>query len=135
MISLEMIGCFLDAPKSQSYPLGLLKLFYPSEGNFIVVAGRLSNWSLARKVKRTMAKRTPLPVRIFVGPQALVPDIGRSDHASFWKAGFPAVMVTDTANLRNHAYHTAADLPEGLDYRRMAMVVLGVEQALRRLGE
>jgi hypothetical protein len=134
MISLEMIGCFLDAPRSQKYPLSVLKLFYPSRGNFIVVAGKTGDGGLARRIKRIMAKTTPLPVRAFVGPRSLVPDIGRSDHASFWKEGYPAAMVTDTANLRNRAYHSVEDLPERLDFRRMAMVVLGVEQAVRILG-
>jgi len=99
------------------------------------VAGRLGNWGIVRKVKRAMAKATPLPVRAFVGPQSLVPDIGRSDHASFWKAGFPAAMVTDTANLRNRAYHSPDDRPERLDYPRMAMVLIGVDRALRALGK
>ena len=35
-------------------------------------------------------------------------------------------MVTDTAYLRNRNYHTDGDVPESLDYRRMAGVVDGV---------
>lgn len=135
MLSLEMIGCFLEAPDSQRYPLSVLKLFYPNQGNFIVVASRTGNWGLVRKVRRAMAQATPLNVRGFVGPRSQVPDIGRSDHASFWDVGFPSVMITDTANLRNTAYHTGRDLPDSLDYRRMAMVVLGVERALRAFHE
>ena len=41
MICLEMIGYFTDEPKSQEYPIGLLKLFYPTTGNFITIVGRL----------------------------------------------------------------------------------------------
>ena len=39
MISLEMIGYFSDEAASQSYPLPLLKLYYPTRGNFITVVG------------------------------------------------------------------------------------------------
>lgn len=53
-----------------------------------------------------------------------------SDHRNYWAEGFPAVMVTDTAFLRNPRYHTADDRPATLDYRRMAQVVDGVANAV-----
>ena len=34
-----------------------------------------------------------------------LPDVRRSDHAAFWDEGYPAVMLTDTANFRNPHYH------------------------------
>ena len=40
--------------------------------------------------------------------------------------GYPAVMVTDTAFLRNPNYHESTDRPETLDYRRMALTVGGL---------
>jgi aminopeptidase YwaD len=40
----------------------------------------------------------------------------RSDHSSFWKRGVPALMVTDTADMRVGApYHSARDTLENLD--------------------
>jgi Zn-dependent M28 family amino/carboxypeptidase len=60
--------------------------------------------------------------------------IDRSDHRSFWEAGYPAVMVTDTAFHRNPRYHTPDDTPDTLDYRRMAEVVRGVEAAVRAVA-
>ncbi len=36
---------------------------------------------------------------------ALAKDLSRSDHASFWDADYPAMMITDTANFRNPHYH------------------------------
>lgn len=134
MISLEMIGYFSAAPQSQSYPIALLGLFYPSKGNFITVVGNFGNFGLTRKVKKAMASATDLPVRSLNAPRA-VPGIDYSDHHPYWDQGFPAVMVTDTAFNRNHAYHTAQDLPERLDYRRMAAVVRGVYQATVALGQ
>ena len=52
-----------------------------------------------------------------------MPGVDFSDHASYWRFGMPAVMVTDTAFLRNRNYHEASDTPETLDYARMAKVV------------
>jgi hypothetical protein len=49
-----------------------------------------------------------------------------SDHRSYWKFGFPAVMITDTSFYRNPNYHGAGDLPETLDYDFMAEVIRGV---------
>jgi hypothetical protein len=136
MISVEMIGEFSDAPGSQRYPSSLLKLVYPSTGSFIAVIsgfGKKHGGSLVRPVKRAMRGASSLPVRSLAGPRFL-PGIDFSDHASFWDAGYPALMVTDTAFYRNERYHTAEDTPERLDYRRMAQVVDGLEAAARALA-
>ena len=56
-----------------------------------------------------------------------VPGAGWSDHWSFWQAGYPAVMITDTAPFRYPYYHKAEDLPDKLDFDRMARVVAALE--------
>lgn len=125
MISVEMIGYFSDTPGSQHYPLPGLNLIYPSAGNFAGVVSTPSNVSITRKVKKAMLLATPLPIYSINAPRE-VPGIDFSDHLAFLEAGYPAVMVTDTADNRNLAYHTADDVPERLDYQRMAMVVDGL---------
>lgn len=129
MICLEMIGCFTDEPQSQRLPSPLLRPFYPSRGNFITVVGRLSDVGLTHRVKRAMARAAPLPVKAINAPR-WVPGVDLSDHLNYWKAGYPAVMVTDTAFYRNPNYHTAYDTPDTLDYERMAQVVQGVHAAV-----
>jgi len=129
MLSLEMIGYFSDAPDSQAFPVSLLRAFYPSQGNFIAVVGSLSGGRLTRRVKRAMTASSSLPVYSINAPR-FVPGVDFSDHLSYWKAGYPALMITDTAFYRNHNYHTANDTPEKLDYRRMSMVVAGVYAAV-----
>lgn len=133
MIALEMIGYFSDEPGSQSFPSPLLKPFYPSRGDFITVVGKLGQGPLIRRVRRAMRRGSPLPVRTIQAPRS-VPGVDFSDHASYWAAGFDAVMVTDTAFYRNPHYHTARDTPDTLDYRRMAMVVEGVRSAVLALA-
>jgi Zn-dependent M28 family amino/carboxypeptidase len=133
MLSLEMIGYFTDAPGSQQFPIGLLRAFYPSRGNYITVVGRMGEGRLVRRIRRAMAGASPLDVRSINAPR-WVPGVDFSDHASYWNAGYPAAMITDTAFYRNPHYHTPRDRPETLDYARMADVVRGVYAAVLRLA-
>jgi hypothetical protein len=125
MISLEMIGYFSDEPGSQSYPLPVLRFFYPSAGNFIAVSSDLADWGFVRRVKRAMRQSTRLPVLSFNGPRWLT-GVDWSDHRNYWRYGWPAAMVTDSAFYRNRAYHTAGDTAQRLDFRRLAQVIEGV---------
>jgi len=129
MFSLEMIGFFSDREKSQSYPSSVLRLFYPDRGNFLVVCGRLREGWMIRRIKSAMLAASELPVYSFNAP-SFVAGINRSDHAVYWAAGYPAVLVTDTAFNRNPNYHNAADVLETLDYHRMAMAVQAVYAAV-----
>ena len=133
MIALEMIGYFSDVPGSQRLPHALLRVVYPSTGNFVAVIGRLGEAQLARRVKRAMQDATDLDVYSMNAP-AWIPGIDFSDHRSYWAQGYPAVMVTDTAFYRNDRYHTPRDTPDTLDYRRMADVVRGVHRAVLTLA-
>jgi Zn-dependent M28 family amino/carboxypeptidase len=133
MLSLEMIGYFTDAPESQRFPLGFLRAFYPTEGNFITVVGSLGGGGVVRKVKQAMRKAAPLLVHSINAPRWIA-GVDFSDHVNYWDAGYPAAMITDTAFYRNPFYHTARDTPDTLDYRRMAMVVQGVYAAVLRLA-
>ena len=131
MISLEMIGYFSDGPGSQSYPMPLLKLYYPSRGNFITVVGNPRSIGLTRRVKKAMSGGT-VPVYSITAP-AFIPGIDYSDHASYWDAGYPAVMINDTAFYRNKNYHKSTDTADRLDYQRMASVVDGALAAVLAL--
>jgi len=125
MIALEMIGYFSNEPGSQKYPSLLLHLLYPSKGNFIAVAGNLSQRSYIAKVKAGMKGVTDLKVYSISAPRQL-PGIDFSDHRNYWTFGYDAVMITDTAFYRNQAYHTANDTWDRLDYAKMADVVRAV---------
>jgi Zn-dependent M28 family amino/carboxypeptidase len=125
MLSLEMIGYFRDTPRSQRYPIGALKLLYPGEGNFIALVGAYRDFGDMRRVKGLFKGASSLPVTSINAPEA-VQGVDFSDHASYWRFKMPAIMVTDTAFLRNPHYHDAGDTPDTLDYTRMAQVVRGV---------
>ena len=134
MLSLEMIGCFSDAPDSQEFPVPGLGALYPSEGNFIAVVGCVGQADLVRTVKRAMAESMELTVCSINAPR-FVPGVDFSDHFNYWDAGYDAAMITDTAMFRNAHYHRASDRPDMLDYARMASVVEGVCAAVLALGE
>jgi Zn-dependent M28 family amino/carboxypeptidase len=57
---------------------------------------------------------------------AVVPGVALSDHSSYWKFGFPAAMITDTAFYRNPNYHQSSDTIETLDFEKMSQVVNAV---------
>jgi hypothetical protein len=129
MISLEMLGYYRDAPGSQLYPLPLMKLFYPDRGDFIALAGNFRSRRLVRDMARLMSEAGGIPVVSAAFP--FVPGAGLSDNWSFWKEGYPALMITDTAFFRNPHYHMPSDLPETLDYPRMAALVAALDKAIR----
>lgn len=133
MIALEMIGYFSNDAGSQHFPFPLLRLYYPSRGNFISVIGRLDQRAITKRVKVLMRGTTDLGVHSMNAPSVL-PGIDLSDHRSYWRHGMPAVMITDTAFYRNHNYHGDNDTPDRLDYSRMADVVVAVYETVSALS-
>lgn len=75
-----------------------------------------------RRVKALFLGASDLPVESINAPRS-VPGVDYSDHLNYWKFAMPAVMVTDTAFLRNPHYHGPGDTADTLDYERMAKVV------------
>ncbi len=126
MISVEMIGYFSEEKKSQEFPMPFLRFFYPDTGNFIIAVGNLKSRKLARLTRdRVNVVSKDLAAYSVNGPE-WAPAFSFSDHWSFWRHGVPAVMLTDTAFLRNKNYHTADDLPEHLNFVKMSDVVGGL---------
>jgi len=125
MLCLESMGCFSTRRGSQHYPTGVLKAFYPDRGDFIGFIGNLASRHLVRRAVGTFRGAARFPSEGMVGT-ALIPGVGWSDHWSFWQAGYPAVMVTDTAPFRYPHYHTAHDTIDQIDYDSLARVVAGL---------
>lgn len=128
MYSLETIGYFRDDADSQHYPLPF-GLFYPNQGNFIAFVGNLRSRSLVTRSVDAFRAHATFPSEGIAAP-AFIPGINWSDHRSFWKQGYPAVMITDTALYRYPYYHMPQDTPDKVDYDRMVYVVQGLEKML-----
>jgi hypothetical protein len=134
MLSLETLGFYSDVEGSQSVP-GALALLYPSRGNFVAFVGSLAARSEVRDLVGRFRKTGRLPAEGAALP-TMVPGVMYSDHESYERAGYRAVMVTDTAFDRNKNYHEKTDLPATLDYARFAAAVEGLDELLvARSGE
>ena len=132
MLSLETIGYYSENPWSQRYPFPF-SLFYPTTANFIGFVGNFSSRDLVRRAIGTFREQTPFPSEGLAAPE-WVTGVGWSDHWSFWREGYPAIMVTDTALFRYDYYHTPQDTPDKLDYPRMARVVTGLTRVIADLA-
>jgi hypothetical protein len=128
MISLETMGYYSDAAGSQHYPFPF-SLFYPNTANFIGFIGNISSRSLVRQAISIFRRHTAFPSEGAALP-GWIPGTNWSDHWAFWKEGYPAFMVTDTALFRYKYYHTEEDTPDKLDCDRMARVVSGITRVV-----
>jgi aminopeptidase YwaD len=104
-----------------------------SRGDFIATVGNTAADELAVQFAES-AKRAHLPsVRLTnSGFVRLLRDLRRSDHAPFWDAGIPAIMVTDTSNFRSPFYHTALDRVEMIDFEFAAKVIQATADSIRK---
>lgn len=106
--------------------------YYSSVKDFIVVVANTRSKGLLKRTIVSFRKGTGLTIKWFVLPRITV-GFDLSDNWSFWKEGYPALMMTDTALFRNPHYHKASDTHGTLDYKSMSEVVRGVSASLRAL--
>lgn len=132
MLSLETIGYYSDEKGSQNYPPPF-SYFYPSTGDFIAFVGNARSADLVTRCVGAFRDNVKFPSEGAAVPGG-IQGVGWSDHWSFWQAGYPGLMVTDTAPFRYPHYHRASDTPDKVDYGRMARVVTGLEGVVRALA-
>ncbi len=131
MLSLETLGSYSDRPGSQHYPLPF-GAFYPDRANFLAVVGNLRSRKLVVTFLRHLMEATDFPVE-GAATFGWIPGVDWSDHWSFWKEGYPAIMLTDTAPYRYAEYHTPGDLPDRINGPEFARAAHGIIEAVRRL--
>jgi hypothetical protein len=131
MLSLECLGYYRDQPGSQSYPFPF-SLFYPRTGDFLGFVGNVESRDLVRRCVGAFRASGALPCE-GVSALAALQGIDWSDQWSYWESGYPGVMVTDTALFRNPHYHEPSDVPDTLDYERLARAVDGLEAVVLEL--
>lgn len=124
MVSLEMIGYYTDKPDTQEYPFFLMKLFYPTTGDFIGLVGNFGSSSIIDLFKFNF-ETNQIKVQTLKAP-SIIQGIDFSDHLNYWKYGYKAIMITDTAFFRNKNYHKKTDIPGTLNYQKMAEVIRGI---------
>jgi len=131
MLSLETLGYYSDAPGSQAYPFPM-DLAYPDRGNFVAFIGDVGSRELVRAAVDAFRSSTAFPSEGAALPAKTI-GVGWSDHEPFWNAGYPAIMVTDTALFRYRAYHTRNDTLDQIDVDRLARVTGGITRVIEAL--
>jgi Zn-dependent M28 family amino/carboxypeptidase len=130
VIVLECVGYARAEEGSQRKPPGV-PIAVPSMGDFLAIIGNQTSTGLVAAVEGAAKQVSDLKTVSLVVPgngEAL-PDTRRSDHAAFWHYGYPAVMLTDTADFRNPHYHQPTDTLETLDLEFMDKVARAVTAA------
>ena len=135
-IVLECVGYARSEPESQQRPAHV-PVDVPSVGDFLAVVGNEASRGLVAAMTSSGSRAVP-PLKIIPlvvqGRGEQLPDTRRSDHAPFWDHGYPAIMLTDTANYRNPHYHRPTDTIETLNLTFLSHVTLAVTAAVRELA-
>jgi Zn-dependent M28 family amino/carboxypeptidase len=136
MLCLEMVGYYRQEPGSQPLPFPLKFLGYPTTGNFIGLVADWPSRPLLGDLELALKSGCHLPVASIAIPWGghLLPESRLSDHASFWDQGYPAIMLTDTAFLRNPHYHSPGDVLANLDFDAMVELTLGLYYFIKKTG-
>jgi len=133
MISLEMLGYCDRSPGSQTYPTGL-RYFYPNQGDFVGLIGNLQALPDLVRLSRQIRKDGVAAEWLPAGKRGMiVPATRASDHAPFWDEGYRAMMITDTAFMRNPHYHKSSDRLETLDLDFLTGTCQGLITGIRQL--
>ncbi len=133
MICLEMVGYFSEVKGGQSFPLPLMGLKYPRTPNFIGVVGNKASRDLLTRVEKSLKVACEVPVESLVA-LPYIPSVDFSDHRSFWRTGYKAVMITDTAFYRNPNYHTYRDTIDTLNFVKMGSLLKGILRCAQDLS-
>ncbi len=132
VLVLDMIGYYSEEPGSQTYPDGFPP-GYPDTGDFIGVIGDTASHPLLKTFVAAAASAVPDLATESLGlPRdgGSPSDNWRSDHVSFWDAGYQALLITDTAWFRNPHSHQPTDTLGTLDLDFAADVANAVVAAV-----
>lgn len=132
MICLETLGYYSQQRSSQQFPAPLLRFYYPDRGNFLAFVGNFSSRQLLRNSLADFRRQSRFPAEGLIAPGWLT-GVDWSDHWSFWQAGYPAIMLTDTAPFRYPHYHSRQDRPDKLSYPEFARAAEGIIAMVRQL--
>lgn len=128
MVALDMVGYYSGEQKQ-------LNLSGQSiAADFIAVVSKPKDQQVAQNLFHALKRNSALPVELVIAPPD-IRGIDFSDHLSFWKYGYPALMLTDTAFHRNDRYHTPLDTADTLDYHCMALLAQALAAAVKEIDQ
>ena len=127
-IILECVGFAKSEAGTQQVPPAV-PVAVPTQGDFLAIVGNEASKSLVLQLEQDARQHEPRLKTLSLlvpGRGEAMPHTRRSDHASFWDAGYPAVMLTDTANFRNPHYHRETDTMDTLNLEFLSNVATTV---------
>jgi Zn-dependent M28 family amino/carboxypeptidase len=132
MLCLETIGYYSDKPGTQTFPDESFNALKHDAGNFISFVSNIESSELLKKCIGDFRASLKFP-SIAIAAQTSMRGIDFSDHRNFWRLGYPAIMITDTAFYRYPHYHQLTDTPDKIDYERLALLTHGIFEIVLKL--
>lgn len=129
MVCMDMIGYYNSERGSQKYPLGILKLFYGSRGDYITAVQKFRPGKFAKTFTKRFKKKSRIKTKKFKGPEKLR-GISFSDHYHYWNQGYSSVFLTNTGFYRNQNYHLSGDSLGTLNLTNIEAVTDALYQSL-----
>lgn len=131
MISLDGVGQLISSKEEiQKYPYKLMNFMYPQNADNINLIGRLKDFKYIRELKKGFTSNSSLSFY----SHNLFENFNKtqsSDHTNYWKQGYPAVLISDTANYGSgKAYKSKVRPTDRLNYEKMAKLVDGLFQVV-----
>jgi hypothetical protein len=106
------------------------RLLAPWTGDFVALVGDGRSRGLLSDARDAFRRGTKLPAHAITLP-GFLPLVSAADQGAFWRAGYPAILLTDAGPLRRRRAPTVA--PESLDLDRMSDVVFGLASVVAAL--
>jgi hypothetical protein len=110
----------------------------PEVGNFVALVGDVQSAQWVKDFVGCWQANVAFPCLGLVPtpegePALLQAGMALSDHACFWAAGIPALMVTDTVFYRYDHYHLTSDTWDKLTYEPFAQMLDGLGTVISRI--
>ena len=141
----DEIGTSDDSPNSQRFPSGF-DIVYPAEAqklrtnqyraNFVLLVFDQQARTSALAITDQAEKEGLPSIQLEVNRDGKIPtDLNGSDHASFWREGYPAIEINDTAGYRNPYKHTQLDTIDTLNHDFAIKIISAVVASVRNVLE
>jgi hypothetical protein len=135
MICLESLGYFPENPRADLFVPWYVRLLNRLVGSRnVVIVSDLGSVAFGLRFVWAFLRSGHFPFVPAAAPRRFLPVIELSDHRSYWDQAYPALMVTNTAFLRNPNYHQPTDRLATLDLVRMTALCHTLTRCVARLA-
>ena len=135
MVCLESLGYFVRRPpKIPGTPWIVRWMHRLLGGRNVVIVSNLKTIPFGLRFAWKFAWSGLFPFIPAAAPQSFTV-IALSDHSNYWVHNYRALMITNTAMLRNPNYHLPSDRIETLDFVRMTRLCRQLIRTTQKLTQ